>query len=150
MAGWFRPTNERTDIMKILNRILAVAAFAALFGLANSASAQNSVGYRATGEDGITASPKHRQFLSEHTTVASTPSADVAAAGYRVASDDGIAASPKHRQQLNERRVVSGTPVTAVAATGYRATGNDGITASPKHRQQLNERGATFMVAPLK
>lgn len=146
-GGLVSPTNERTHIMKNLSRILAIAAVAALFGLTNSASAQNT-GYRATGDDGITASPKQRQFLNEHRTVASAPTTTVATAGYRVTSDDGIVASPKHRQQINERR--TGTSSTAVAATGYRATGNDGITASPKHRQQLNERGAAFMVAPLK
>jgi hypothetical protein len=137
--------------MKHLNKTLVIAALVAVFGLANSASAQNSAGYRPTGDDGITASPKLRQFLNEHRTVSSTPSTTVASVGYRATGDDGITASPKLRQQLAERRTVASTPSTAVAAVGYRPTGDDGITASPKLRQQLNERGGNqFMIAPVK
>jgi len=133
--------------MKNLNKITLVAAFAAMFSLANQASAQ----YQATGDDGITASPRLRQMLNERKTVASTPSSAVASVGYQAVGDDGIAASPKLRQMLNERKTVASTPSTAVASTGYQATGADGITASPKLRQQLNERGAqTIMIAPLK
>ena len=133
--------------MKNLNKIALIAACAAMFSLANQASAQ----YRATGDDGITASPKHRQFLDEHKTVSSAPSAAVASVGYQAVGDDGIAASPKARQMLDQRKMVATTPSTGVASVGYRAVGADGIAASPKFRQQLDERGAQpIMVAPLK
>lgn len=133
--------------MKNLNKILTLAAFAAMLSLANSASAQ----YRAGGDDGITASPKHRQFLNESgkRMVKGTPSATVAAVGYRATGVDGITASPKLRQFINDSRGVQSTPGTVVVKVGYQATGDDGITASPKLRQQLDER-RTFMVAPLK
>jgi len=137
--------------MKHLNKILAIAAFAAMFGLTNSASAQ----YRAGEDDGIAASPKYRQFLNESgkRMVKGTPStsATVAAVGYRATGVDGITASPRLRQFIDASRGVQSTPsATATAAVGYRATGDDGITASPRLRQQLNERGRTFTVAPLK
>lgn len=47
--------------MKITTLIAALAGVA-LFSLAGSAQAQ----YKATGDDGITASPKHRQFLDDY------------------------------------------------------------------------------------
>ncbi len=135
--------------MKHLNKILALAAFTAMLGLANSASAQ----YRAGGDDGITASPKHRQFLNESgkRMVKGVPSAPatVAAVGYRATGVDGITASPKLRQFINDSRGVQSTPGAVVVKVGYQATGDDGITASPKLRQQLNER-RSFMVAPMK
>lgn len=139
--------------MKQINKTLVVAALAALFGLANSASAQNSVSYWATGEDGITASPKIRQFLNERKKAPSTTataSTTVASVGYRATGEDGITASPKLRQFLIERKTVPSEPSTAVASVGYRATGNDGITASPKQRQILDEHRKAFQVAPLK
>jgi hypothetical protein len=133
--------------MKNFNKFALVAASIAMFGLANQASAQ----YRPTGDDGITASPKHRQFLDEHKTVASAPSFAVASVGYQAVGDDGIAASPKLRQMLDQRKMVASAPSTAVVSVGYRAVGADGIAASPKLRQQLDERGTQpVMVAPLK
>ena len=136
--------------MKHLNRILAITAVAAMFGLTNSASAQ----YTGVGDDGIAASPKHRQFLNEsgERIVKGTPSLSttVVSVGYRATGPDGITASPKMRQFIDASRGVQSTPSAAVAAVGYRATGDDGITASPKFRQQLDERSRTFMVAPLK
>jgi len=136
--------------MKHMNRILAIAAFVVTFGLAGSAIAQNSVGYRAGGDDGIAASPKLRQHLNEHKHVASTPSATIASVESQTTRDDGIAASPKLRQQLNERKTVSRMTSATMTAAGYRATGDDGIAASPKLRQHLNERSKTFIVAPVK
>lgn len=136
--------------MKNLNRILALVAFAATVGLANSVSAQYSI----VGNDGIAASPKHRQFLNEggKRMVKGSLSASTAAAsvGYSATGVDGITASPKLRQFINDSRGVQSTPGTVVVKVGYQATGDDGITASPKFRQQLNERGRTFMVAPVK
>src|SRR6266436_7154633 len=49
--------------MKNRNKILLVAAFAALFSMADRASAQ----YQPVGDDGISASPKLRQHLNERT-----------------------------------------------------------------------------------
>ena len=141
--------STKTKRMKNLNKILTVVAFSAMFAI--SASAQNSVGYRPTGDDGITASPKVRELLNQRKPVASTPSAAVTNPGFRATGDDGITASPKLRQTLNERRTVPSTPSTGVASAGYRPTGDDGITASPKVRQQIEERKPhATMVAPLK
>jgi hypothetical protein len=73
-----------------------------------------SVGYKPTGDDGITASPKARQMLDERKTVAAVPataSTAVASVGYQATGADGITASPKLRQQLNER----GAPMIMVA-----------------------------------
>lgn len=142
---------EKENAMKNANKFLLVAAAAAMFSLATSASAQSSVGYRPTGDDGITASPKVRQMLNERKAVPSTPSTTVASVGYQPTGSDGITASPKARQMLDSRKTVASAPSTAVASVGYKPTGDDGITASPKARQQLDERrGNQFMVAPLK
>jgi len=62
-----------------------------------------SVGYRATGVDGITASPKLRQFINDSRGVESMPGTAVVKVGYRATGDDGITASPKLRQFLDER-----------------------------------------------
>ena len=71
-----------------------------------------SAGYQATGDDGITASPKYRQVLTEeyaqvgaqlnNPQVASTKSV-----GYQATGDDGITASPKYRQFLDEHKSVT-------------------------------------------
>jgi hypothetical protein len=138
--------NER-KAMKNLNKITLVAAFAAIFSLANQASAQ----YKHIGEEGIAASPRLQQMLNERKHVAGAPTVTFALVGYRPTGDDGITASPKLRQMLDERRTVASAPSTAVASVGYVATGADGITASPRLRQQMNERGMpVFMIAPLK
>jgi hypothetical protein len=52
--------NERLAIMKLSNIIAALTGIA-LFSFAGSVQAQ----YKPTGDDGITASPKQRQFLDE-------------------------------------------------------------------------------------
>src|ERR1035438_6161188 len=63
-----------------------------------------SAGYQATGDDGVTASPKTRQMLAEQKAAATaSSSAELASAGYRATGPDGIAASPKLRQQLDQR-----------------------------------------------
>jgi hypothetical protein len=54
--------NERKAIMK-MTTVVAALAGVALFSFAGSVQAQ----YKPTGDDGITASPKLRQFLNEQT-----------------------------------------------------------------------------------
>src|SRR6266404_1875657 len=133
--------------MKKLEKVLFVAAFAAVSTMAGQASAQ----YQANGNDGITASPKLRQQLNERNQVTSRPSITVAAVGYRAVREDGVAASPKLRQQLDERKAVAMAPAAVIASSGYHATGPDGITASPKLRQQLDQHAPQpIMIAPLK
>jgi hypothetical protein len=134
--------------MNKMNKTLFPAALAAILTLASNANAQ----YKPTGNDGITASPKVRQMLSERAAVApEAASIPIAAATSRTSGPDGVTASPKLRQTLPERAVaVPGSSSAEVASAGYRATGDDGITASPKFPQQLNERNATIMVAPVK
>ena len=132
--------------MKKLDKVLFVAAFAAVSSLAGQASAQ----YQATDNDGITASPKLRQQLNERNQVTSMPSMSVVTVGYVGGGEDGVA-SPKLRQQLAERKAVAIVSTPVVVSAGYQATGADGITASPKLRQQLDERGPeAIMIAPLR
>ncbi len=145
-----RGSPQKENIMKNLNSILFGAAVAATLSLVTTAGAQ----YKATGDDGITASPKVRQMLNARpaaTRIAvETPSVTVT---YRNPAA-GITASPKAQQLLAERRVVvSSSPAAEVASAGNRTTGgNDGIAASPKLRQQLDERttSAPITIAPLK
>jgi hypothetical protein len=133
--------------MKNLNKVLFAAAIAATMSLANNASAQ----YKATGDDGIAASPKARQMLNDRAAAARAASVtSTVTVAYRNPAE-GVTASPKARQMLAGRRVVvSGAPAAEVASAGYRATGADGITASPKFRTQLGERSTPIMIAPLK
>src|SRR5262245_52641485 len=133
--------------MKNLNKVLLVAAFAAVYDLAGQASAQ----VRCVGDDVVAASPKLRQMLNERKRVSGVHSITVAAVGYKPVREDGIAASPKFRQLLDERKTVPTAPTAVVASSGYRAENDDGIAASPKLRQQLNERAPQrIMVAPVK
>lgn len=147
--------------MKNLNKILPVAAFVAALGFASVASAQ---GYRATGDDGITASPKVRHLLNQQSAgTGMTNASEIAlgSAGYRATGDDGITASPKSRQMFNEEHAQVSVqlqnpqgplnpPMASTRSVGYQATGDDGITASPKARQFLNEHSAPVQVAPVK
>jgi len=144
-----KQNTHKTKFMKKINQFLFAAVIATTISLANNASAQ----YKATGDDGITASPKVRQMLNERKASAAASSITSGnQASTTVAANDGIVASPKLRQQLNEqkRNSVVTSSSTAVASTGHAATGADGLTASPKLPQQLNERPATIMIAPVK
>ena len=149
MAGKSAAEKEKDNIMKNLNKALLVAAIAAVFGLANQASAQSQL----FGDDGIAASPKVRQQLNEQK-ARSAATMTLTPTGYVIREDSGIAASPKVREALEERRIVKTVVVepSATARAGYRPTGDDGITASPKLRQQLDQRAAQepVMIAPLK
>jgi hypothetical protein len=143
----FPPSQLKGNEMKNLNKILMIAAFAAVSGLAGRASAQ----YQAVGDDGIAAAPKLRQQLNERKKVTGEPSMTVASVSYQATRADGIAASPKLRRQLEERKTVGIAPAAVVASAGYEPTGADGITASPKLRERLNERASeSIMMAPLK
>lgn len=134
--------------MKNLNSILFAAAIAAMFSLANNASAQ----FKPTTDDGIAASPKVRQMLNERAAAArASISVPAATLTYRTQGLEGVTASPKVRQMLAERKVVvSGAGTFEVATVGYRPTGSDGVTASPKLRAQLDERSTSIIIAPLK
>lgn len=144
------------------NRNLLIAALgaAALFTLANEASAQR----QAPRTDFVTASPKFRQLVIDSDS-ASSSSVVITRAGdlvggrqqpqivhysprHRVGESDSIVASPKHHQSLAEK--ANGTNASAGSNVGYKATGADGITASPKHRQMLDEKPVSFQVAPVK
>jgi hypothetical protein len=139
---------KKEKSMNNLNKVLFATAMAATFSLVDNASAQ----YRATGADGITASPKVRQQLNERAAATHiAPSTHCATVMHPTHGLGGVAASPKVRQMLAERRVaVAGAPSAEVVAAGYRATGPDDIAASPKLRQRLNERPATIVAVPVK
>ncbi len=134
--------------MKNTNMLLILTAVAGLLASTSQSNAQ----YRATGDDGITASPKLRQFLNESgkRMVKGTPAPAVVSVSYRATGRDGITASPKLRQFIDDSRGVASTGPTVVVKVGYRPTGDDGITASPKLRQFLNERNGAYQIAPLK
>lgn len=134
--------------MKNTNLILILTAAVALLASTSQGKAQ----YRVADNDGIAASPKLRQFLSERgkPMVKGARSTEVALVGYRATGVDGITASPKLRQFINDSRGVESTPSTVIAKVGYRATGDDGITASPKYRQFLDEHKGAYQIAPLK
>ena len=99
------------------NLLFAIAA-AGLFTF--TASAQ----YRATGEDGIVASPKFRQFLNESgkRMVKGTPATAVASVGYRATGRDGLTASPKLRQLIDDSRGMASTGPTVDYAHAPRPT----------------------------
>lgn len=124
-------------------------------GLAANANGQ----YRTGEDDGIAASPRVRQMLTEQKAKA-TPAPqqpvkiDVSTPGKRAGGEVEIAASPRVRQLQNERRTAAGVPVVSeeLVSAGYRSTGSDGITASPKLREALNERGRSTVtvIAPVR
>lgn len=96
--------------MKNTNRFLVLAAAAIFLASASQSKAQ----YRAVGDDGIAASPKHRQFLNESgkRMVKGTPSTVVGSVGYQATGRDGITASPKLRQMIDDSRGVASTGPT--------------------------------------
>src|SRR6266446_512579 len=100
--------------MKTTNKFLLSAfSAAALFSLAGNVQAQ------ATGDDGITASPKMRAILNERKTTASDSTAP-RVAGYQARGEDGIAASPRMRAMLNERKVAPGVPSDSARIVSYQ------------------------------
>src|SRR5260370_2212568 len=144
-AECFRHNQEKN--MKTTNKFLLSAfSAAALFSLAVDAQAQ----YRATGEDGITASPRSRATLNERKTIAASDSTSPKVVGYQARGEDGIVASPRMRAMLMERQVAPGVASDSARIVSHQPVGEDGIAASPRLRQTLNEKRPTFQVAPLK
>jgi hypothetical protein len=86
-----KTANKRKKrIMKKTKSLIAALAGLALFSLAGTAQAQ----YKPTGDDGITASPKARQFLDERKRVSAATSTAV---------DDKTMACPKCRDEYVKR-----------------------------------------------
>ncbi len=129
-----------------------VTAAAALVILASASQSQAQ--YRPTGDDGITASPKARQFLNERKPAVKADVSSMQVSTIRTTWDGSITASPKAHEILAKRVAVPATSAGSELASrdaGYQPTGADGVTASPKMREALNERGtATFQIAPIK
>ncbi len=129
-----------------------VTAAAALVVLA--AAGQSQAQYRPTGDDGITASPKTRQFLNERKPAVNADASSMQVTVMRSTWDGSVTASPKAHEILARR--VAGPAASAGSElasrdAGYQPTGTDGVTASPKMREALNDRGtATFQIAPIK
>jgi len=123
--------------MKNLNRILVAAATAATLTLASSALA----------DDGVAASPKVRQTLTDLSLRAAPAQASTAVAG--ACCENVIVASPKVAQtQPSGSKCCATSPKDTMAST--TAKSNDGIFSSPKVRAQLNERPQQFQIAPIK
>jgi hypothetical protein len=139
--------------MKNTPRFLIAAAALALFASAGQIQAQSQL----TTDDGVAASPRVRQALTERRISANLSQpmggSDVASCTTACCAADGkkITASPKVQQMLAERRKVGSAAVSSGSqVAGYRATGTDGISASPKVRAVLDERRQTVEIAPLK
>ncbi|HLH52168.1 MAG TPA: hypothetical protein VKY92_00930 [Verrucomicrobiae bacterium] len=122
-----------------------------LAGTACLVSLGASAQYRPSGDDGITASPKVRQRLSERPVVYQTASHDPQLT--TSFASDGIATSPKGRAKIEERKamlaVMNSTATTTASTT--RAS-DDGIAASPKLREQMRDHAIQrqIEIAPVK
>lgn len=145
IGGILRHNRKKKDMKTTKLLLLTTLSAAAIFWLTSQANAQ----YRATGADGITASPSLRKSLDEWRKVTVTPEAAREVA-YQATGADGITASPKLRQALADRTTRTTSPSSENYLVGYRATGRDGITASPKLRQTLDEHATSFQIAPVK
>lgn len=99
--------------------------------------------YKATGEDGVTASPRVRQKLNDQAMTCPCASTTTDSVAYVHASSGRIAASPRLRAQLAERSLVA-VPVSPPAVVAARRTHTpiDSIAASPKLMEQMRERVA--------
>src|SRR5437870_3936007 len=125
--------------MKLTKNLLFSTFTCAILSLAGQLQAQ----YQAVCDDGISASPKMREWLNEQHSRVSVTSEAQGAAGLPDSSFEGIAASPKLRESLAEQQVAVTTESQDNSYhAGYQPTGEDGITASPKFRQLLNEQNA--------
>ena len=134
--------------MKKMNRVLAVAAFAAVLGVGSSISAQAL----AVGEDGLVASPKVRAQINERRANSAIPAPKVVVAVSNESAKPwavvSVAASPKLAQLLAEREASKTASTADIGSTTVAV--NDGIAASPKLREQLNERRQQVEIAPVK
>ncbi len=125
--------------MKNRNKILLVAAFAALFSMPDRASAQ----YQPVGDDGISASPKLRQHLNERTVNM--------ALATRAGEPDSIASSTKNTallaspRYLEEHPELLRTPLSREKASTLQPdrlatlTENTALARSPRFREEHPE-----------
>jgi hypothetical protein len=123
--------------MKKMNKLVITSIAMATLIPALHANAQ----YKATGDDGITASPRLRQRLNEQGMVSPSVAASTDNVAYVPATPGRIAASPRARAQMDERNLVAVT-VSPVATVATRKTRSpvDGIAASPKLLEQMRDR----------
>ena len=131
--------------MKTMNRILLGATVTMVLGSLNYALAQAQM----SGPNGLAASPKVRQMLSERPAKSAEAAPTAAASQTSNQSAAMLAGSPKARQmaQDNAKSTVADTTSGVVASTQGKA---DAIAASPKVRAQMDERPVQFQIAPLK
>jgi hypothetical protein len=131
--------------MKKMNRILIAAAAAFALGSFSQAVAQSQM----SGPNGLAASPKVRQVLSERPVQDLVAASKPARYNGTLAQAGNLAASPKVQSlaRENAKSGVAGHAAVVVASTAGNA---DGIAASPKLREQMNERLMQFQIAPLK
>ena len=133
--------------MKNTNYLVTLTAVTLLLASTAPSKAQ----YKAVGDDGIAASPKVRQMLSERKARAIAPASTAQVVCCKPVSEYTIVASPKVRQMLNEQAAAKAASTGAITqVVGYKAVGDDGIVASPKLREMLKERSPAIQIAPLK
>ena len=128
-----------------MNRILLAAAVTVILGSMSQAMAQSQM----SGPNGLAASPKVRQSLSERPAqlTAFAPGAvHVSAQSIHASTLAGPPRAQQMAQDNAKSEVAGGTQV--VVASNQRT--DDGIAASPKLREQMNERSMRFEIAPLK
>jgi hypothetical protein len=131
--------------MKKMNRILLTAAVTVVLGSLSQATAQSQM----SGPNGLAASPKVRQMVSERPTQLTVSAPGVLPVSAQSAHSGMLAASPRVQQMArdNAKSEVAGGTQAVVASNQRNA---DGIAASPKLREQMNERSMRFQIAPLK
>jgi hypothetical protein len=123
--------------MNLTNKLLMTGVVISTLMPALQAHAQ----YRPTGEDGITASPRLRQMLSERPAFSRSGSASSDPVLVSGSTRDGIVASSRISPQLTQRKGnITLPPSTASTVASTTKAPNDGIAASPKLRQQMREQ----------
>ena len=128
-----------------MNRILLAAAVTVILGSMSQAMAQSQM----SGPNGMAASPKVRQSLSERPAQITTSAPGALPVGAQSRHANTLAGPPRAQQMARDNaksEVAGGTQV--VVASNQRT--DDGIAASPKLREQMNERSMRFEIAPLK
>ncbi len=128
-----------------MNRILLAATITIVLGPLNHAAAQAQM----SGPNGLAASPKVRQMLSERPAKSSEATVAAPVTQARNQRTSALAASPKVQQMMQDNAKSTVADATANVVASNR--GNvDGIAASPKVRAQMDERSVRFQIAPLK